>query len=134
MSAASPFLDSNVILYLLSTDARKADRSEALVGAGAIISVQVLNEVANVARRKLMMTWAEVDDLLGAARANCKVEPLTTRTHDEGIRLARELGLSFYDAMIAASALLAGCKTLYSEDMHDSLLIDKRLTVRNPFR
>ena len=57
MSAADAFFDTNVVLYLFSADAAKADRAEALLAAGGLISVQVLNEFAAVARHKLGMTW-----------------------------------------------------------------------------
>lgn len=46
------FFDTNVLLYLLSGDAAKADRAETLVAAGGVINVQVLNESASVASRK----------------------------------------------------------------------------------
>ena len=133
MPAAEAFIDTNVLLYLLSADIAKADRAEALVGGGALISVQVLNELANVARRKLAMRWEDIDELAQAIRASCTVEPLTVETHDTGRRLAERYGLSVYDAMIAASALLANCRTLFSEDMQHGLLIDRRLRIRNPF-
>jgi predicted nucleic acid-binding protein len=133
MPAGKPFIDSNVVLYLLSDDARKADRAESLLAIQPVISVQVLNEVVSVARRKLRLDWTDTQELLDAVRAHCPVEPLTVETHATGMRIARELRLSFYDAMIAASALLAGCTVLYTEDMHDGLVIDKRLKLRNPF-
>lgn len=130
---AEAFVDTNVLLYLLSADDAKADRAEALVGGGALISVQVLNELTNVARRKLAMSWEEIDELAQAIRASCPVEPLTVETHDTGRRLAQRYGLSIYDAMIAASALLGNCRSLFSEDMHHGLVIDRRLRVCNPF-
>ena len=40
---------------------------------------------------------------------------------------------SFYDSVIAASALHAGCKILYSEDLQDGQVIDKQLRITNPF-
>lgn len=49
------FMDSNVVLYLLSEDSTKADKAESLLKAGPVISVQVLNEVTHVCRRKLTM-------------------------------------------------------------------------------
>jgi predicted nucleic acid-binding protein len=133
MTAGKDFLDTNVVLYLLSSDAAKANRAEKLVAAQPVISVQVLNEAANVMRRKLAMTWTEIDEVLAALRANCRVEALTVETHETGIRLAQQFQIGIYDAMIAASALLAGCATLCSGDMHHGLMIDKRLKVRNPF-
>jgi predicted nucleic acid-binding protein len=133
MSVVKAFIDSNIVLYLLSADAAKADRAEAVIAAGGSISVQVLNEVTSVIRRKLGMNWAETDEVLAGLRAACPVEPLTTQTHDTGRRLAERYGLSVYDAMIAAAALLAGCNRLYSEDMQHGLLIDRQLRVCNPF-
>ncbi|ROZ79574.1 PIN domain-containing protein [Ramlibacter sp. WS9] len=133
MPAAEAFVDTNVLLYLLSADSAKADRAEALVGGGARISVQVLNELTNVARRKLAMRWEEIDELAQAIRASCPVEPLTVETHDTGRRLAERYSLSVYDAMIVASALVANCTTLFSEDMQHGLLIDRTLRIRNPF-
>jgi len=133
MPAAEAFIDTNVLLYLLSADSAKADRAEELVGSGALISVQVLNELTNVARRKLAMRWEEIDELAQAIRASCPVESLTVETHDTGRRLAERYGLSVYDAMIAASALLANCRTLFSEDMQHGLLIDRKLRICNPF-
>lgn len=133
MPVDRPFFDSNVILYLLSEDADKADQAESLIGAGGIISVQVLNEVTNVMRRKLAMHWEEVNEVLTLICALCAVEPLTIQTHERGRRIAERFGLSVYDAMIVAAALLAGCKTLYSEDMHHGILIDQQLRICNPF-
>jgi predicted nucleic acid-binding protein len=61
------------------------------------------------------------------------VEPLTVETHDRGIHVAERYKLSVYDSMIVAAALMAGCNTLYSEDMHDGLLINDQVRVFNPF-
>ena len=127
------FLDSNVILYLASGQQAKADRAEELVGSGGTISVQVLNEVANVARRKMGMSWVEIRDFLSMVRSLLKVEPVTIETHDTGTHLAEVYRLSVYDAMIASAALLAECDTLFSENLQDGLLIDGRLRVTNPF-
>ena len=55
-------------------------------------------------------------------------------THDIGLKIAERYGLSVYDAMIVASALLAGCKTVLSEDMQDGQVLEGRLRIRNPFR
>ena len=102
--------------------------------AGGLISVQVLNEITNVARRKLAMSWVEINEVLALIRSICPTEPLTIETHDRGRLVAERYGLSVYDAMIVAAALLAGCKTLYSEDMQDGLLIDHQLHICNPFQ
>lgn len=133
MTAASAFIDSNVLLYLLSADAGKADTAESIVGAGGTISVQILNEVTNVMRRKLNMSWKETNEVTVLLQSLCPVVPLTVETHDRGRQVAERYGLSVYDAMIVASALLAGCKTLYSEDMNHGLLVERQLRICNPF-
>ena len=133
MPASKAFIDTNILLYLLSADTDKADRAEVIVRKGGLISVQVLNEIANVARRKLAMPWREINKVLALIRSVCPVAPLTIETHDRGRCVAERYKLSVYDAMIVAAALLAGCETLHSEDMQDGLLIDNQLRIRNPF-
>lgn len=133
MNAAESFFDTNVLLYTVSADALKADRAEALLEHGGVISAQVLNEFAAVASRKLRMRWTEITDALDTVRMLCRVESLSTQTHDRAIDLAERYELPIYDACIAASALLAGCKTLYSEDFQDGQVLDKTLVIRNPF-
>lgn len=134
MPAPKVFIDSNILLYLLSADADKANRAEEIVRVGGLISVQVLNEITNVARHKLAMSWAEINEVLALIRSICPTEPLTIETHDRGRLVAERCGLSVYDAMIVAAALLAGCKTLYSEDIQDGLLIEHQLHICNPFQ
>jgi len=134
MSAAERFFDTNVILYLLSGDDARADRAEKELSAGGVVSVQVLNEFASVATRKLKMSIAEIREVLATIRAVCTIVPLSQETHDVGLQVAERYGLPVYDAMIVAAALLAGCNTLVSEDMQDGQIHDGRLQVRNPFR
>jgi predicted nucleic acid-binding protein len=133
MPDSKVFIDTNILLYFLSADNDKADRAEMIVQAGGLISVQVLNEMANVARRKLAMSWLEINEVLALIRSLCPIVPLTVETHDRGRLVAERYGLSVYDAMIVAAALLGGCATLYSEDMQDGLLIDHQLHIVNPF-
>jgi predicted nucleic acid-binding protein len=127
------FIDTNILLYLLSADHDKADRAELIVQAGGLISVQVLNEMANIALRKLAMSWREINEVLSLIRSLCPTVPLTIETHDRGRLVVERYGLSVYDAMIVAAALLGGCETLYSEDMQNGLLIDQQLRICNPF-
>ena len=134
MSAAEHFLDTNVLLYLLSSDTAKADRAEEIIAAGATLSVQVLNEFAAVALRKLRMNAAEVREALEPITAICTIVPLTFKIHQRALAVAERYRISFYDALIAAAALDAGCTTLYTEDLQDGQLIEGALTVKNPFR
>lgn len=133
MSGADAFLDTSVVLYLLSADVRKADRVEELLAAGGAISVQVLNEFAAVAHRKSALSWPEVREALNVVRAACATHPLTEEIHDRAIDIAERYGFSVYDSTIVAAAHVAGCTTLFSEDLQHAQVIDRTLTVRNPF-
>ncbi len=133
MATIEPFLDTNVLVYLMSAGTDKADRSHTLVRAGAVISVQVLNEFTRVGRRKFGLSFAEVRDILKTVRTTCRIVPLTLEVHEQALRLAEQYQLHIFDSNIVASAVLAGCSTLYSEDMHHGLVIDG-LTITNPYR
>jgi predicted nucleic acid-binding protein len=128
------FFDTNVLVYVASGDPAKANRAEAAIAAGGAISVQVLNELANVARRKMQMSWADAHALLTTLRGLLTVHPLTIETHETGLELAERYGFSTYDAMIAASALHAGCDTLWSKDMQHGMILDEGLRIVDPFR
>jgi predicted nucleic acid-binding protein len=128
------FFDTNVLLYVASGDAAKADQAEKLIGDGGTITVQVLNEVTNVARRKMQLSWAETRAMLATLRELLPVRPITMDIHEAGVALAERYSLSVYDAMIAASALDAGCDTLWSEDMQHGMVLDGQVRIVNPFR
>lgn len=133
MSGADRFIDTNVLLYLLSSDTRRADAAEDQVAKGGVVSVQVLNEFASVASRKLQLGFADIREVLAAVRAACAVTPVTEETHDLGLQIAQRHRISVWDSMILASARLAGCRVVVTEDLqHGQALAGLRLL--NPFR
>jgi predicted nucleic acid-binding protein len=90
----SSFFDTNVLLYVASGNPAKADRAERLIGAGGRISVQVLNEIANVARRKMGMSWTQTRAFLSTIRGLLPVQAFTIDVHETGLVLADRYGLS----------------------------------------
>ena len=134
MRDAERFFDTSVLLYLLSDDFHKADRVEELLAGRGTISVQVLNEFAAVALRKLRMPLRDIREILDTVRAVCSVEAITIATHDRGLDVNERYGFSLYDSMIVASAVMVRSKVLYSEDLQDGQMIDGQLRVANPFR
>ena len=80
------------------------------------------------------MGWPEIGEILARVRAVCPVESIAIETHESGLAVAARYGLRSYDAMIVASALLAGCKVLYSADLQHGQVFERQLTVRNPFQ
>ena len=133
MSAADTFFDTSVLLYLLSKDAERADRVEALLAEQGTISVQVLNEFAAVAIRKLELSLPEVKEILDTVRVVCDVESVTAETHDRALAIVERYGFSLYDSLLIAAALITDCKVLYSEDLQHGQLIDRQLRILNPF-
>src|SRR5271169_5513979 len=115
----SAFFDSNVLVYAVSSDPRKAQAERVLAQRG-FASAQVLNEFANVTRKKLRHDWADIEyAVVRFRRILDGVLPLTVETNAAATALARVHHLSFYDALIVASALEAGCDTLFTEDMQE---------------
>lgn len=132
--SANAFFDSNVLIYAMVSGDSRRERAQQLVAQGGVISVQVLNEFVNVARRKMRMPWQDVIDALDAVRILFpSPATITVATHAAALRVAQQYGFGIYDAQIAASALEANCSTLYSEDLQDGQVIDGELTIRNPF-
>jgi predicted nucleic acid-binding protein len=129
----SAFFDTNILIYA-QQDGKKADRSRVLLAGGGKLSVQVLNEFVAVARRKQSKDWREIAEAI--ADVLVLVDPplaLSLDLHIAARTLAEANQLSFYDALIVASAIESGCDTLYSEDMQHGRTIGN-LTISNPFR
>jgi len=127
------FFDTNVLIYGLGKDPR-GRRAEQLLSQGGVVSVQVLNEFIDVARRKVRMSWEEVRGSLRLIQIFCPDPvPITVDTHEHALIIAERHDIRIYDALILASALGTNCSTLYTEDLQDGQVIDGRLTIRNPF-
>ena len=132
---AKAFFDTNVLIYAVAQNDPRSARAEELLATGGAISVQVLNEFASVARRKIHMSWKDVTEALNAIRVLCpSLAPITVETHDAAVSIAEKYGYEIYDALIAASALEAGCTTLYSKEMQHRQVLEGRLTILNPFK
>jgi predicted nucleic acid-binding protein len=134
------FIDTNVLIYWVDDSAR-ADTVEQLLAGESVISVQVLNEFANVLRKKRAMPLADIRFLSNTLINSCEVYDLSVRTHQSALALMGRYRLSLYDANIVAAAGLSNCAVLYSEDMQDGLNIKlpepgggSALSIRNPFR
>jgi predicted nucleic acid-binding protein len=128
----SAFWDTNVFVYAFIVGP-KQQIARARLTAGGVISVQVLNEFATVMTRKMRQPWKEVERFLAVIRVRfSSPAPLTLETHSAAVALARDHSVAFYDALILAAALEAGCETLYSEDFQHGRRFGD-LTVINPF-
>ena len=127
------FLDTNILLYSLSNDPAKRRRALRLLIDGPVVSLQVLNEAANVMRRKLGFEIAAIREVLLRCLQESRLHPLAPSTLFSALDVAERYGFSHYDSLIVAAALESGCSILYSEDLQHGQVFDQRLTVINPF-
>jgi predicted nucleic acid-binding protein len=128
----SAFFDTNILVYAQQADG-KADRARALLAGGGKLSVQVLNEFTAVSRRKQRRDWREIAEAISDVLAVVDAPlALTLDLHAAARGLAEDHRLSFYDALIVATAIEAGCGILYSEDMQHGRSIGA-LSIVNPF-
>jgi predicted nucleic acid-binding protein len=138
------FVDTNIWVYLFVTDNPNADgvkseaaRSllEARVAAGVelVVSVQVLNEFASVLNRKFRFSAADIRERIEHIVTVSNVVPLDTRHTMAALDLVEKHGVSWFDALILATALDCNCATLYSEDLQHGWFADQRMRIVNPF-
>jgi predicted nucleic acid-binding protein len=131
---AKAFFDTNVLIYAVAQDDPRSKKAEEILASGGVLSVQILNEFASAARRKILMSWSDVTEALGAFRVLCPSPlPITIEMHEAALKIAKKHGYNIHDALVVSAALEAGCTTLYSEDLHNGQTIDGQLTIRNPF-
>jgi predicted nucleic acid-binding protein len=128
----SAFLDTNILVYAQQTGA-KAHVCQKLLAKGGVISAQVLNELVNVLHGKLNKSWADIERVLDdVSNVLDPALPVTVATNRTAVAIARDHGLHFYDALIVASAIEAGCDTLFSEDLQHGRRFDG-LRILDPF-
>ena len=134
MNAKKIFFDTNTLLYLLSSDSKKADWVSSNLQQSNVISVQVLHEFTSASLRKIKISHAELDEFLDLFMSTFNVIKLDMETFKTGLMISRRYGYQHYDSMIIAAALEAGCERLYSEDMQHRQIINKKLQIVNPFQ
>lgn len=148
--SAKFFLDTNTLIYILegrtltagvrltaaeSAANRKADITLSLLeNEGLTLGIQVFNELCNVARRR-NFDWIKTRLMLATLEALCQqVLPLTLAIHKRGLFLHEKYQFAFYDSLMLAAALDAGCTTFYSEDMQDGQMVERKMAIKNPFK
>ena len=83
------FFDTAILVYAVSEADPHSAVPKKLLAAGGYVSVQVLNELAAVTRRKLKMSWEDIGGALAAVRTLCEPpSPLTVGIHDAGLAIA----------------------------------------------
>lgn len=127
------FVDTNVLLYLLSDDEHKKSSAKDILLTYPLISTQVINEFSNVCIRKFKLPADQLLKALNGIERFTTITQPTISTTRKAIHLQSRYQLQYYDSLIIATALENGCDILYSEDMQHGLVIDGQLKVVNPF-
>jgi predicted nucleic acid-binding protein len=136
-ASATTFVDTNVWVYahLKTPDDPRHVRALALVRQvrGLVISPQVVAEYYSVMLRNGQRdAWIQAN--LRAMFARCRLQPANAELVAIALELRNRLGFSFWDCQIVAAALLAGCTTLFTEDLQHGQWIDGRLRIFDPLR
>ena len=127
------FLDSNILLYALGDDEPKRTRARELLATVPMISTQVINECSHVLRRKAGWTPTQIAAEFAIILSITRLVDVRMAHIRSAWILAERYGYSHFDSLIIATALDAGCETLYTEDMQDGQVINSKLTLLNPF-
>jgi predicted nucleic acid-binding protein len=127
------FIDTNVLLYLLSSDMSKKSIAKNVLKSEYFISVQVLNEFANVSLKKLKISVEDTITNLNTIASKTKVLNFCENTIIFALRLKQRYQYQYYDCLILATALENMCETIYSEDMQNGQIIENSLKIINPF-
>ncbi len=132
------FFDTNVLVYALGEPRitpldPRPDQATELLERGGIVSVQVMNEYADTANRKLKLSWEKIAASIGLVEMLCgRARSITFETQQTALALSVRYGFRIYDSMILASALEAGCSTVYTEDLQHGQIVEG-LHIENPF-
>jgi len=138
MTAERTFVDTNIWFYAFvcgesEDDQRKNKIAQHLIKSRRELSIQVVNELSVNLIRKAKYNEPDLQKLIESFFHHHRVHALTRQTLICASTIRSRYAISFWDSLIASTALENSCSTLYSEDMQNGLVIDYSLTVINPF-
>ncbi len=128
-------LDTNIVIYKhgFDNDAKMVIAARFLY-ENPVISAQVISEYLNVMKRISQKNKRELMEMCAEWLDACRIQPITHSTIYMARHLIGKYDFQMFDGIIVASALEAGCDILYSADMQDGLIVEKTLTIVNPFK
>lgn len=130
------FFDTNMLVYLYSQDesSKQNIANELIKNNIPIISTQVLTELSNVLRKKFKCEYGQIQSVISQIINACQVSVIQAENVITALQIAEKYRYSFYDSLIIAVALSNECSILYTEDLQNQQVIDKKLTIVNPFK
>lgn len=131
------FLDSNILIYLYSSnELQKTAQVQSVIEAGEnfVVSTQVLFEFSYVASRKLKIGYDAIEKALKEFATAFTIIEINYAMIVAALKLAAKHKYSFPDSLIIVAAQSCGCDTLFTEDMHNAHVIDKKMKIVNLFK
>lgn len=132
------FIDSNVWLHsIMDQDEAKKAAAQKLVdrsGQKLFLRTQVLNEVCVNLKRKANVSEEQLRMIIGSFHLNHEVVQINESHLVKASEIRSHASFSFWDSIVAASALSANAQILFSEDMQDGYVLENRLRIENPFK
>lgn len=129
------FIDTNILLYAYSTEKNKREIAQNIINTNnnIYISKQVINETINILIKKFKLNIKDIINVVKELEKEFIILDFDIQTQLNALKLKQNYNLQFYDALIVSTALKNSCTILYSEDMQDKLVIEKKLKIINPF-
>ena len=129
------FIDTNILLYAYSTEKNKQEIAQNIINTNnnIYISKQVINETINILIKKFKLNIKDIINVVKELEKEFIILDFDIQTQLNALKIKQNYNLQFYDALIVSTALKNSCTILYSEDMQDKLVIEKKLKIINPF-
>jgi predicted nucleic acid-binding protein len=135
----SSFLDTNILIYAIEADGENQEKSQVAWNLtrqhDICISTQVLGEFYSAttsSRRKSPLTHHEAVAWVQLWK-RLEIRLITLAEVDLALELVEKYRIAYYDALILATASLAGCSWVESEDLNSGQDY-AGIHVRNPFQ
>jgi len=127
------FVDSNVFMYIFSDVDEFREKALLILDSNPIISTQVVNENVYACLKRLKLTKQKSFEHGERLMSNCDVNIISVEEIHKAFFVSKKYGFSFWDELIVSSALENKCTILYTQDMQHKQVIEKTLTIINPF-
>jgi len=131
------FVDTNIWLYafIKSEDNDKTAIAEQLIKSHKIVvSSQVVNELCVNLIKKAKLSEPEMQELISSFYKKYSVVNLSREVMIKASTLREKYKFSFWDSIVVSAALFADTTILYTEDMHDEMVVENKLKIVNPFK
>lgn len=129
------FVDTNILIYLYSTEIAKQQRIISLLKSENTFctSIHVIMEFCHILIKKLHYTRPAISLAIRDFQTNFEIAGIGLETIEKALFIQEKYRYAFFDSLVLATALMADCTAVYSEDMQHEQLIEEQVKIVNPF-